>query len=39
MYLWHLVDALRIGKERRPGVAEQVDQDLEIIHNLAVRVS
>jgi ubiquinone biosynthesis protein len=28
-----------VVKVRRPGVVEQVDQDLEIIHNLAVRVS
>lgn len=28
-----------VVKVRRPGVVEQVNQDLEIIHNLAVRVS
>src|SRR5580704_17396532 len=28
-----------VVKVRRPGVVEQVDQDLEIIHNLAVRAS
>lgn len=28
-----------VVKVRRPGVVEQVDQDPEIIHNLAVRVS
>ena len=28
-----------VVKVRRPGVVEQIDQDLEIIHNLAVRAS